>query len=97
MRKSDEEREREILAGLDDIIRNKVFIPAPADVLGRIGEATDLLLRRRQLVTRETLLDTLQEILASEERKKDSDALSERECHILQAALQRVLNLPRIE
>lgn len=97
MRKSDEEREREILAGLDDIIRNQVFIPAPADVLGRIGEATDLLLRRRQLVTRETLLDTLQEILASEERKKDSDALSERECHILQAALQRVLNLPRIE
>ena len=97
MRKSDEDREREILAGLDDIIRNQVFIPAPADVLGRIGEATDLLLRRRQLVTRETLLDTLQEILASEERKKDSDALSERECHILQAALQRVLNLPRIE
>lgn len=97
MRKSDEEREREILAGLDDIIRNQVFIPAPADVLGRIGEATDLLLRRRQPVTRETLLDTLQEILASEERKKDSDALSERECHILQAALQRVLNLPRIE
>lgn len=97
MRKSDEDREREILAGLDDIIRNQVFIPAPADVLGRIGEATDLLLRRRQPVTRETLLDTLQEILASEERKKDSDALSERECHILQAALQRVLNLPRIE
>ena len=97
MRKSDEDREREILAGLDDIIRNQVFIPAPADVLGRIGEATDLLLRRRQPVTRDTLLDTLQEILASEERKKDSDALSERECHILQAALQRVLNLPRIE
>lgn len=97
MRKSDEEREREILAGLDDIIRNQVFIPAPADVLGRIGEATDLLLRRRQPVTRETLLDTLQEILAPEERKKDSDTLSERECHILQAALQRVLNLPKIE
>lgn len=97
MRKSDEDREREILAGLDDIIRNQVFIPAPADVLGRVGEATDLLLRRRQPVTRETLLDTLQEILASEEKKKDSDALSERECHILQAALQRVLNLPKPE
>ncbi len=96
MRKSDEEREREVLASLDDVIRNQVFIPAPADVLGRVGEATDLLLRRRQPVTRETLLETLQGILATE-KKKDSDVLSERECHILQAALQRVLNLPKTE
>lgn len=90
---SDAELEKRALASLDKIILEQKFKPAPADICEQIGLITLTLLANGKPVTRESLVDGLMEALELTSKRKSADALYEKDCLIIQAAIKRVLDI----